>query len=252
MASLNEPCGCSLGDNEYQSVINQSPILSGEQEAAFSPGNNSFSFLESNDSMSNNHDGLLNNYDSVKNSFSENNESKKNYSLDDIIDISNKKSNNNIKEMNFQSESMSQINNQLNNQPNINQMMNNSNPMNNNPNINVRNSNALPDSGMMRNTPQNVNPELQNLMNNLNIKANNANANSHNETEGAETATRFILKNFNIVLVVVIALAWSDVAKFYINRSIKFGGGNHKYYIYYALLVTVVLYGTSKYIHTLN
>ena len=76
MASLNEPCGCSLGDNEYQSVINQSPILSGEQEAAFSPGNNSFSFLELNDNMSNNHDGLLNNYDSVKNSFSENNESK--------------------------------------------------------------------------------------------------------------------------------------------------------------------------------
>ena len=119
-------------------------------------------------------------------------------------------------------------------------------------NINDRNSNSLPDSGMMRNTPQNVNPELQNLMNNLNIKANQANqANSHS-VEGAETATRFILKNFNIVLVVVIALAWSDVAKFYINRSIKFGGGNHKYYIYYALLVTVVLYGTSKYIHTLN
>ena len=47
MSLINEPCGCS-GDPEYQSIINQSPILSGSQEAAFSPQSNSFSFLVSN------------------------------------------------------------------------------------------------------------------------------------------------------------------------------------------------------------
>ena len=105
--------------------------------------------------------------------------------------------------------------------------------------------------------PTNVNPELQSVMNKLaaanQLKAlNKENVNKPEYNEGAESSWRFIVKNFNIVLIVVIAFAWSDVAKFYINRSIKFGGGNHKYYIYYAAIATVILYGTSKYIHHLN
>ena len=87
-------------------------------------------------------------------------------------------------------------------------------------------------------------------MNSLNAKTTEADKESAEQDE--ESASRFILKNFNILLIVIIGLAWSDVAKFYINRSIKFGGGNHKYYIYYALIMTVILYGTSKYLHMMN
>jgi hypothetical protein len=89
-------------------------------------------------------------------------------------------------------------------------------------------------------------------MNNLNTKAQLQKVNGTLDEEPKETNARFVLKNFNIVLIVLIALAWSDVAKFYINRSIKFGKGNHKYYIYYAVIITAVLYGTSKYITSLN
>ena len=139
----------------------------------------------------------------------------------------------------------------------VNNMLNNRNNSLNN----GMNMNQLPDPGLMRNNsnlPTNVNPELQavmnkiaeaNMLNNSNV---NANKKNKEEDESGESGWRFILKNFNIVLIVIIGLAWSDVAKFYINRSIKFGGGNHRYYIYYAVIGTLVLYGTSKYIHHLN
>ena len=129
--------------------------------------------------------------------------------------------------------------------------------LNNIPNINTRTNNNLPDSGMMRNTPSNVNPELQAVMNKIaaanQLNAmNKANESNNDSSNDKESSWRFIVKNFNILLIVIIGLAWSDVAKFYINRSIKFGGGNHKYYVYYAAIATVVLYGTSKYVHSLN
>ena len=49
---------------------------------------------------------------------------------------------------------------------------------------------------------------------------------------------------------ILLAILLTAILAIYL--SIKFGSGNHKYYLYYALLVTVVLYGTSKYIHLLN
>ena len=249
MAALNESCGCS-GGSEYSSIINQSPILSGSQEAAFSPMSDSFSFLDSNDTFSN---SLLNS-DPVQNSnqtednFSQNDDDKKNYSLEEIIKMSNKKSNNNINEMNNMTQPSFDMNhiNSMNNGMN-NGMNNVMNPPQQQPNMNMR---SLPDSGIMRNTPQNVNPQLQALMNSLNTKNVEGTAESNQQDE--ESASRFILKNFNILLIVIIGLAWSDVAKFYINRSIKFGGGNHKYYIYYAVIMTAILYGTSKYLHMMN
>lgn len=245
MSYINESCGC---DSNSQATINTSPILSGAQEAAFSPQNNSFSFL---DGMN---DNILGNN---QNNFSNNDESKKNYSLDDLISMSNqnnkenenKFSNNNIQEMNQQPNfNMNQGNSM--GEVNVNQVLNNI------PNINTRTNNNLPDSGMMRNTPSNVNPELQAVMNKI-AAANQLNAinkanEANNDSSDKESSWRFIVKNFNILLIVIIGLAWSDVAKFYINRSIKFGGGNHKYYVYYAAIATVVLYGTSKYVHSLN
>ena len=137
--------------------------------------------------------------------------------------------------------------------PSMNNSINNNamnNPMNN-PMNNAMNN--MPDTGMMRNVPTNVNPELQMVMNKIAQANNNAvvNKNKQAEVEEKESSSRFILKNFNIVLIVIIGLAWHDVAKFYINRSIKFGGGNHRYYVYYAVIGTVILYGTSKYINSL-
>lgn len=273
MAYINESCGCN-DSNDYQHVINSSPLLSGSQEMVFSPENDNFSFLEN-----------------EKNNFSSDNEAQ--FSLDDLINMSkqsennqNKQnnqniiSNNNIKEMNYQdmvmntNESsnnmqmaMNNMNAPMNN--NMNASMNNNNmnsQMNNNMNspMNNNNMNAPMNHPVLMGTapvlngpqamPQNVNPELQKVMNKLSNRMNmQAQVDDINkEDASAESPTRFILKNFNIVLIVIIALAWNDVAKFYINRSIKFGNGNHKYYLYYALLVTVILYGTSKYIHLLN
>ena len=254
MSYINESCGCDGTKSNYD-VINNSPILSGSQEAAFSPMSDNYSFLDGlNDSMSNNSSILGNN----NNNFSNNDDTKQNYSLDDLISMSkennpsdeNKFSNNNIQEMNnnqFNNYPAQQSNDMVpNNSMNINNGMNNmNNAMNNQMN--------MPDPGMMRNMPTNVNPELQMVMNKI-AQANNAaavNKNAPEVTEEKESPSRFILKNFNIVLIVIIGLAWHDVAKFYINRSIKFGGGNHRYYIYYAVIATVVLYGTSKYINSL-
>ena len=248
MSYINESCGC---DSNTQATINTSPILSGAQEAAFSPQSSGFSFL---DGMS---DNILGN--SNQNNFSNNDESKQNYSLDDLISMSNQNNNNQVNENKFSNNNIQQMNTQQNFQAtpmggevNVNQVLNGI------PNINNRNNTqpTLPDAGTMRNTPSNVNPELQAVMNKIAAanqinalnKANEANTNNDDK----ESSWRFIVKNFNIVLIVIIGLAWSDVAKFYINRSIKFGGGNHKYYIYYAALATIVLYGTSKYVHSLN
>jgi hypothetical protein len=252
MSYINEPCGC---DGNSQATINTSPILSGSQEAEFSPQNNGFSFLEGTN------DTILGNNN--QNNFSNNDESKQTYSLDDLISLStenntvdeNKFSNNNIQQMNTQQNfNMGQVN-PMGNDVNVNQMLN-SNPNRNN--NGMQQMNHPQDHSMMQNNmPTNVNPELQSVMNKLaaanQLKAlSNTNESKPEYNEGTESSWRFIVKNFNIVLIVVIALAWSDVAKFYINRSIKFGGGNHKYYIYYAAIATVILYGTSKYIHHLN
>ena len=113
MAALNESCGCSGGGNEYSSIINQSPILSGSQEAAFSPMSDSFSFLDSTDTFSS---SLLNSDQTYKSTetqhnFSQTDDNKKNYSLDDIIKMSNKKSNNNINEMNNMTQPSFDMNN---------------------------------------------------------------------------------------------------------------------------------------------
>jgi hypothetical protein len=266
MSYINESCGCDGGSNSE--VINNSPILSGSQEVAFSPMSDNFSFLDGINDNNFNQSILTN--ENTSNNFSKNDDTKQNYSLDDLISMSNennnssgenKFSNNNIQEMNN-----TQFNNYKPTQP-ANEMLGNAGMnngmnagmnngmnagMNNGMNAGMNNGMNMPDPGMMRNIPTNVNPELQMVMNKI-AQANNANSNKAPEApvEERESSGRFILKNFNILLIVIIGLAWSDVAKFYINRSIKFGGGNHRYYVYYAVIATVVLYGTSKYIHSL-
>ena len=264
MSYINESCGCDGKGNSYQSIINASPLLSGSQEAAFSPQTDNFSFLDTlnvNDSSSNNK--ILNN--SSANNFSQNDESKETYSLDDLISISNKNNSNNNNENKFsdnniysmnQNNSHFSLNESQNPNSNLNMPMQNNMPVQNNMQMqnNMAMNNQMPDPGMMRqNMPSHVNPELQAVMNKINLSHESAkNTNKNEQSQDDESVGRFILKNFNIVLIVIIGLAWSDVAKFYINRSIKFGNGNHRYYVYYAVIASVVLYGTSKYIHYLK
>ena len=210
MSNVNESCGC---DTNYFSVINNSPLLSGDQENDFNP-----SFVND-----------------INNSFSSNNISDNNIEMNSI--------NNNA-----MNNAMNGLNNNGNNNGN-NNAMNNGNNGNNNgttqvisqPNINNlgRNNSNLEaiDYGSMRN---------MNAMNNQNA----VNFNNLDNDLVEESGMKRLLTYLSFALVVIVALAWNDVAKFYINRSIKFQGGNHRYYVYYAviatMLVAVAVKGVSK------
>lgn len=214
MALLNEldngDCGC---DNNFYSVINESPLLSGSQENSFNKS------LEENSVINNN---MANN---IKNL---NNNKQNNMSAN-----SNNKMNNNL-----------DLNQLMNNQPSNNQMneQNIQNILNSIPDTNKRNP-SLPDMGSMRMNQEQMevnNQILQNL-NNLN-KVND---------ESVESNHKFIATHFNYVLVVLVALAINDLAKYFINRSIKFQNGTHNYYIYYTIGLVLGLYMVSKYVNRL-
>lgn len=264
MSYINESCGCS---DDHHTMINTSPLLSGSQELAFSPQSSNFSILDSFSDSQN-----------PTNNFTQNDDNKQNYSLDDLINMSkkntdtddqNKFSDNNIHKMNNYNSEVENALNSINGLGNgMNSSMNGMNSSMNGMNSSMNGMNNGIKSMPMMNTgitqmnsptmtmPNNVNTELQAVMNKIAIANNNElkkkNEEKSREEAVEETSTRFILKNFNIVLIVIIAFAWHDVAKFYINRSIKFGDGTHRYYVYYAVIATVILYGTSKYIHFLN
>ena len=161
---------------------------------------------------------------------------------------------NNIKNLNnnTQNNISANNNNNMNNNIDINQLMNNQqsnnqiseqnmqNILNSIPDTNRRNP-ALPDLGAMRANQEQIemnNQILQNL-NNL------------NSSNNSESNHKFISTHFNYVLVVLVALAINDLAKYFINRSIKFQNGTHNYYIYYTVGLVLVLYMMSKYVNRL-
>jgi len=214
----NEDCGC---DNNFYSVINESPLLSGVQEDSF------------NNSLTNN--SATNNI--IANNLKNNN-------------TNNMSANNNNKmNMNNMNMDISQLvnNNQQQQQqqapPNVNEQ-NIQNILNSIPDTNKRNNNQMPDMGAMRQNQaqMEMNSQIMNSLNNLNNSqvSNNTGNNS-----------KFIASHFNYVVVVVVALAINDLAKYYINRSIKFQNGSHTYYVYYTVGVCLVLYMMSKYVNRL-
>ena len=90
-------------------------------------------------------------------------------------------------------------------------------------------------------------------MRNMNNPINNNNMVSFESIDNdlvEDSGMKKLLTHLSYALVVIVALAWNDVAKFYINRSIKFQGGNHRYYVYYAVIATmlvgVAVKGVSK------
>ena len=206
----NEDCGC---DNNFYSVINESPLLSGAQENSFNKSLEESSVI--NNVMTNNIKNLNN---STQNNMSANSNNNMNNNLDLNQLMNNQPSNNQVSEQNIQ------------------------NILNSIPDTNKRNP-SLPDMGAMRMSQEQVemnNQILQNL-NNLN-NANTVNVDSNH---------KFIATHFNYVLVVLVALAVNDLAKYFINRSIKFQNGTHNYYIYYTVGLALVLYMMSKYVNRL-
>jgi len=246
MAFLNElnseDCGC---DNNYFSALNESPLLSGSQENNFDPTNNSNNVLNYNNSNNSNNTISSNNSNNLNNNANNN-----------ILHNNNNKQMNNISNSELQ-QILGNNNMQNNNMQNHNHMQNNNHMQSNNqvseqqiqnilssiPNTNKRNSTQLPDIGSMRNNNEQI--ELTNQLNNA---VNNSNAVAFND---GETQNKYISTMFNYVIVLLVALALNDLAKYYINRSIKFQNGTHMYYVYYSVGLVIVLYMISKYTNNL-
>lgn len=46
--------------------------------------------------------------------------------------------------------------------------------------------------------------------------------------------------NFLLIVLLLAGLAWHEVIRFYINKSIKCGEGTHQYYVYYAIAASAI------------
>ena len=128
----------------------------------------------------------------------------------------------------------------------LNALLNSNTGNNNNVNVNKYQMPELPNN--MSIGEQSTNEILESIAkNNLN-QLNELNKKAEGETKKvgekvAETAKETIaLSKRHIMLATVftLALAWNDAIKYYIGRSIKLNKASPYYYIYYALIVTVL------------
>ena len=236
-------CGC---DNDYFNLINSSPILSGSQENAFDPEHlNSLNSLNNNFNLDINESPIL--FD------------KKNSQIPDINleVIPQKKINDNNINMN-----MNNMNNMNNMAPSFsNNSQNNSIQVQ--PTQQVNNNNVLQqqltNNALQQQLTNNALQQLNNTnqQNNSNGNGVNANGNAGNtgndgtdgnavNANGMNGNNKEIFSKYNYILLIIVALAWNDIIKYYINRAIKFNGGTHHYYLYYGISVTVLIFITSK------
>jgi hypothetical protein len=221
MKLINEDCGC---DDDYFSVINNSPLLNGNQEMSFDP------------SMQDN----INNQPIVNKPLTEpivferapNNNINNQIPNVELQAITQNKINNNNIDMNNHNN-----NNKLNLTA-MNNAMNNSMNQGNNP---VMNNMAM--NSQMNN--QMNNPNSLNSMNNIN-SAQQLNINNDLNILESDDNYKRVVTNVNYILMVVLALAINDVAKYYINRAIKFQNGDHKYYLYYVVGILILTYLVSR------
>ena len=220
----NDDCGC---DDNYFSIINNSPLLSGEQESNFNPENSGTNFL-TNDMVSKPPINPIVFERASKNDMEANTNNIPNevpkIELEAMIqkkinDNSIEMNNNNNLDMNLTTVNKQQMNNQMNNR--LNNRMNNQMGMGNQ----IDTINSL--NNLMNTQPQQV------VVNN----------------EVVEESSNFfktLITNTNYILMLMLALAANDVIKFYINRSIKFDNGNHKYFLYYIGGLVLVVYLISR------
>ena len=217
----NDDCGC---DDNYFSVINNSPLLSGEQENNFNPENSGGNFLN-NDLVSKPPINPIVFERAANNNNNNNNNIPNEVPKIELEAITQKKindnnigmnNNNNNIDMNLTTINKQQMNNQMNNRLN--------NRMNNQMGNQINTINSL--NNLMDTQPQEI------LVNNELLE----------ENSGFKT----LITNTNYILMLMLALAANDVIKFYINRSIKFDNGNHKYFLYYIGGLVLVIYLISR------
>uniref|UniRef100_A0A6C0EAE1 Uncharacterized protein n=1 Tax=viral metagenome TaxID=1070528 RepID=A0A6C0EAE1_9ZZZZ len=68
---------------------------------------------------------------------------------------------------------------------------------------------------------------------------NNNNNNQTGKTLQGTIGTYFTGPNFSIMLAFLVASAWNETIRYYINQAIKFNGGSPTYYIVYAVIATL-------------
>ena len=239
MKLLDEDCGC---DDNYFSVINNSPLLNGEQEATFDPMNNSNNLnnLIINDALDLPSPKKENSGNPIVFGRAKNNVNKE-----------NKINGNNIEMNNIKLNDTSMNNMNMNN---MNNAMNNNGPMQPQMQQMSAQMTAQMPQQMQQMSPQmqQMSPQMQQQMNNAlnaqNAQLMNSNNGDLDEDYDDSKSSHFktLATNVNYILLIVLAVALNDVAKFYINRAIKYQNGNHKYYLYYVGILTLVIYLMSR------
>ena len=211
-------CGC---DDNYFSVINNSPLLSGQQENDFNPDNSKTNFLN-NDMVSKPpiNPIIFDRAENNNNNNNNNNNIPSEVPKIELEAITQKKindnnigmNNNNNIDMNLTTINRQQMNTQMNNR------------LNNRMGSQINSVNSL--NNLMNTQPQEI------IVNEEPVEENNG--------------LKSLITNTNYILMLMLALAANDVIKFYINRSIKFDNGNHKSFLYYIGALVLLIYLISR------
>ena len=227
MKLLDEDCGC---DDDYFSIINNSPLLNGNQETNFNPSNNNVVNQPLTKPIvfnKNNNNNTINLIPKIELDVMKKNNN-----------TNNKINDNNINMNNLQLD-LTSMNQQAMNNASMNQQAMNNAPMN---------QQAMNNHVM-------TNPNSLNSMNNINTTQElvymNDNANNVNANANSDKKFKNMITTINYIFMVVLALALNDVSKYYINRAIKSQNGTHKYYLYYILGLVIIVYLFSRTINKL-
>ena len=135
----------------------------------------------------------------------------------------------------------SNMNSNMNGNVNINDVINN---LNNNNNINKyqtpENSTAfLQNNNNIKTTNEIIESIAKNNIADLN-KLNKPEEIGKEVIQTAEETIALSKKHIMLATVFTLALAWNDAIKYYIGRNIKLNKASPFYYLYYALIVTVI------------
>ena len=122
---------------------------------------------------------------------------------------------------------------------NGNNYINDSNPLNNSNNMNPSMGTPRPQQQqaqpMMRNNQPVVEvkpqPVVQTVVQQEPVK---------NIVEQPKCNNLLSKNNFLLIVLLLAGLAWHEVIRFYINKSIKCGEGTHQYYVYYAITASAI------------
>ena len=130
------------------------------------------------------------------------------------------------------------LNNHIAGQHNINQLTQQ---------LDLNNSMGIPTNMLDKNNSVNNNNGNNNVNNSNDVKKdlinslNKISSRKNNTLKGAvEDSYYILLKNINLAFILVAAFAWNDAVKFYIAKLIRSHQGSPYYYLYYALIVTLL------------